>query len=159
MPLRPRQEEGIVLAPNCQKGWLVLAEVLLKHRVKRDVALIVAEEIELDLTGAGAGQIEIVERISVRRHSGRVGYTVSVLPNRRLGGEEGAEHVPIGLRGIPPICADRIPPIAQTLLIGVAFLRNDGQKCALDGEQPIESRWAHRSRRRKSRSGRARLLL
>src|SRR5215813_235434 len=50
-----RQEEGIVLAPNREEGWPVPAEVLLKHRVKCDVALIVAEEIELDIIGAGAG--------------------------------------------------------------------------------------------------------
>src|SRR6476620_10895427 len=98
-----RQEERIVLAPERQEGRLVLAEVLLKHRVKLDVALVVAEEIELDFIGAGTGQIEVVERIAVRRHHGRVGYAMRILPNRRLGGEEGAEHFPIGLRRILPL--------------------------------------------------------
>src|SRR5258705_3087664 len=65
-----RQEERVVLAPNRQEGRLVLAEVLLKSRIKRDVALVVAKQVQLDLIGAGAGQIEVVERIAVRRHTG-----------------------------------------------------------------------------------------
>jgi hypothetical protein len=57
-----RQEERIVLAPHCQKRWPMGAEVVLEGRIKRDVALVVAEQIELDLIGAGARQIEIVQR-------------------------------------------------------------------------------------------------
>ena len=53
-----RQEEGVVLAPDRQKARLVRAEVVLEFRIQRDVALVVAEEIELDLVGAGARQID-----------------------------------------------------------------------------------------------------
>src|SRR5882724_3410881 len=48
-----------------------------------------------------------------------------VLPNRRLGSEEGPERVTVGLRAILPIGTDRIPTVAQPLLIGVAILRDD----------------------------------
>jgi len=37
------------------------AEVILENRVERDVALVVAKQIQLDLVGTGARQIEIVE--------------------------------------------------------------------------------------------------
>ena len=63
-----RQEEGIVLAPHRQERRLVGAEIFLEGRIERDVALVVAEQIELHLVGAGPRQIEIVERISVRRN-------------------------------------------------------------------------------------------
>src|SRR5262245_11706672 len=56
-----RQEEGIVLPPYRQEGRLVRPEVVLEGRIERDVALVVAEEVQLDLVGAAAGQIEVVE--------------------------------------------------------------------------------------------------
>src|ERR1700747_3199866 len=60
-----RQEEGVVPPPNCQKRRLVLAEIGLECRVERDVALVVSEEVELHLIGAGTRQIEVVERVPV----------------------------------------------------------------------------------------------
>jgi hypothetical protein len=48
-----RQEEGIVLSPHRQERGLVRPEVLLECRVERDVALVVAEQVQLDLVGAG----------------------------------------------------------------------------------------------------------
>ena len=62
-----RQEERIVLAPDRQQRRLVRAEIILESRIERDVALVVAEQIELDFVGARPGQIEIVERVAVRR--------------------------------------------------------------------------------------------
>src|SRR5262249_7207751 len=93
-----RQEEGIVLSPRRQEGRLVRPEVALEGRVERDVALVVAEEVQLDLVGARAGQIEVVERIAVRGNGGDVGHTVRVLPARRLGSEEAAEGLSVDRR-------------------------------------------------------------
>src|SRR5438128_10698586 len=42
-----RQEERIILAPHCEEGRLVGAEIILEGRVERDVALVVTEQIEL----------------------------------------------------------------------------------------------------------------
>jgi hypothetical protein len=67
-PSARRQEEGIVLSPHRQKRRLVRSELILKGRVKRDVALVIAEQVQLDLIRATAGQIEVVERIAVRGH-------------------------------------------------------------------------------------------
>src|SRR5882762_8960971 len=46
-----RQEEGIVLAPYCQKRRPVRAEVILESRVQCHIALVVAEQVQLDLIG------------------------------------------------------------------------------------------------------------
>src|SRR5262249_6886063 len=83
-----RQEEGIVLAANREKRGPVLSEVLLERGVQRDIALVVAEQIQLDLVGTAPGQVEVVERIAVGRNGRRIGDAVGVLPARRLGAEE-----------------------------------------------------------------------
>src|SRR6266478_9154039 len=57
-----RQKERIVLAPHRQERRLVCAEVVLESRIERDVALVVAEQVQLDIVGAGARQIEVVQR-------------------------------------------------------------------------------------------------
>jgi hypothetical protein len=101
------------------------AEVGLENGIEFNVALVVAEQVQLDLIGIGAAQIEVVERIAVRGHTSRVGHTMSVLPTRGLGGEEGSQCIPIGLRRGLPIGADGAPPGAQPLLIGVSVLRDD----------------------------------
>ena len=44
-----RQEERVVLAPNREEGRLVGPEIRLEGRVERDVALVVAEQVELDI--------------------------------------------------------------------------------------------------------------
>ena len=61
-----RQEEGIVLAPDRQERRLVAPEILLEGRLERDVALVVAEQVELDLVGAGTREVVVVERVAVR---------------------------------------------------------------------------------------------
>src|ERR1700681_2230563 len=61
-----RQKERIVLAPHREEGRLVRAEIVLESRIERDVALVVAEQVELDLVGTGARQIEAVQRQAVR---------------------------------------------------------------------------------------------
>src|SRR5262249_10189634 len=44
-----RQEERVVLAPHREERRLVSPEILLEGRVERDVALVVAEQVELHL--------------------------------------------------------------------------------------------------------------
>src|SRR5262245_63154515 len=66
-----RQEERVVLAPSCQKRRLVLAKIGLEFGIQRDVALVVAEQVELHFIGARSCEIEVVERIPVRRNRGR----------------------------------------------------------------------------------------
>ena len=62
-----RQEERIVLAPDGEERRLVGPEIVLEGRVERDVALIVAEQVELQVGDAWPGQVEVVERVPVRR--------------------------------------------------------------------------------------------
>src|SRR5262249_43180039 len=56
-----RQEKRIILPPHRQEARLVRPEVVLECRVQRDVALVVAEQVQLDLVGAGSRQIEVVQ--------------------------------------------------------------------------------------------------
>src|SRR5947207_7894208 len=45
------QEKRIILAPYRQERRLVLAKVLLEGRVQRDITLVVAKQVQLDLIG------------------------------------------------------------------------------------------------------------
>src|SRR4029077_4747193 len=86
-----RQEKRIVFPPSCQKRRLVLAKIGLEFGIQRDVALVVAEQVELHFISARSSEIEVVERIPVRGNGGRVGDAVGVLPDRCLGREKGAQ--------------------------------------------------------------------
>src|SRR6516164_7501553 len=79
-----RQEKRVVLAPHRQEGRLVGAEIVLEHRVEREVALVVPEQVELQLGCAGPSEVEVIKGVSVRRDGRRVGDTVRVLPDGRL---------------------------------------------------------------------------
>src|SRR6266478_8314276 len=56
-----RQEERIVLAPHGEERWLVSAEVGLESRVERDVAFVVAKQVQLHFIRTRARQIEVVQ--------------------------------------------------------------------------------------------------
>jgi len=73
----------------------VRPEIALESRIQRDVALIVAEQVELNFIRAAARQVEVIERVSVRRNQIGVGDTVRILPDRRFWGEEGTKRVPV----------------------------------------------------------------
>src|SRR6201986_2606606 len=87
-----RQEEGIVLAPYREEGRLVGTEVLLEGRIERDVALVVAEQVELIIVCARPGEVEVVERASIRGDGGRIRHAVRVLPDGCLGREKRAKR-------------------------------------------------------------------
>src|SRR5262249_19304477 len=131
-----RKKERIILAPYRQERRLVRAEVFLERGIQRDIALVVTEEVELNFISAGARQIEVVEILTIRRHHRFVRYPVRVLPARRLRSEEGAERLSVCSRWVLPVRPDRTPAIAQTFLIGIAILRDDGHDPlgVVDGE-------------------------
>src|SRR5262245_34489364 len=79
-----RQEKRVVLAPSCQKRRLVFAKIGLEFWIQSDVALVVAEQVELHFISARSCEIKVVERIPIRRNRGRVGDAVGVLPDRCL---------------------------------------------------------------------------
>src|ERR1700678_2929999 len=120
-----RQEKWVVLTPDRQKWGLAFTEIGLEFWVKRDVALVVAKKIELDLIRAGTGQIEVIERVSVRRNRGRVSDAVGVLPDRRLRRKERAKRRAIGFGRVLPVRPDRVPTVAQPFFIGIAVLRDN----------------------------------
>src|SRR6266446_5866811 len=59
-----RQEERVVLAPHRKQRGPVRAEVVLELRVQRDIAGVVAEQVQLDLVVAGPREQRRVERIA-----------------------------------------------------------------------------------------------
>ena len=75
------RKNGSFLPHTASKRRLMGPEILLESRIERDVALVVAEQVELHLGHAGPGEVEIVQRIAVRRNHRRVGYAVRVLPD------------------------------------------------------------------------------
>src|SRR5215471_19957964 len=121
-----RQEKRVVLAPSCQKRRLVLAKIGLEFGIEGDVALVVAEQVELHLISARSSEIEVVERVPVRRNRGRVGDAVGVLPDRGLGRKKGAQRFAVCFGWVLPVCADRLPAVAEALDIRIAVLRDDG---------------------------------
>src|SRR4029450_9025527 len=58
-----RQEKRVVLAPSCQERRLVRAKIGLEFGIQRDVALVVAEQVELHFISARSSEIEVVEPI------------------------------------------------------------------------------------------------
>src|ERR1700684_4058064 len=101
-----RQKERIVLAPHGEQRRPMGTEIVLEVRIERDVALVVAKQVELDLVGAGTRQIEIVQRPAIGRDGRLVSDTVGVLPARRFRREEGAERLPIGRRRVLPVSSN-----------------------------------------------------
>jgi hypothetical protein len=61
-----RQEERIVLAPYREKLGPPGADVLLEFGIERDIALVVAEQIKLDLVIAGSGEERRVDGPGIR---------------------------------------------------------------------------------------------
>src|ERR1700730_15322044 len=120
-----RQKERIVLTPHGEERRLVSAEVGLESRVKRDVAFVVAEQVQLRFIGTRACQIEVVQRPAIGGNHRLVGHAVGILPTRRCGSEKTAETLEIGWREVLPISANGVPGLAQPLLIGVAVLGDD----------------------------------
>src|ERR1700746_2639272 len=107
-----RQEERIVLAPGRKEVRFVGVEIGLKGGIERDIALVVAKQIELYLVGPRPSEVEIVERVAVRRDYRRVTDAVRVLPDGRFRCQESAQRVPIGLRRFFPIGSKRRPAVA-----------------------------------------------
>src|SRR5580704_11224283 len=68
--LRPgREKERIVLSPDGESWRAMRAEVLLKLRIKRDVAFVVTDQIELNLSTLWAIEQGLVEKDGFRRNA------------------------------------------------------------------------------------------
>src|SRR5262249_43596227 len=51
-----RQKERIILSPDRQQGWPVLAKESLKLRIKRDIACVIQKQVELDFVISRSGE-------------------------------------------------------------------------------------------------------
>src|SRR5579872_4490706 len=120
------QKKWVTLAPDGQHGRQTCAEIFLELRVERDIAGVIQKQVKLDLIISGSRQKRRIEFVRFGRHQRRVLDAMQVLPFGRLGREELAESSAILRCRFFPILLDRIPALAQALLIGIAVLRNDG---------------------------------
>ena len=105
------QKERIVPAPNSESRRSMRAEILLKLRIERNVGLIIAEEIELNLRALWSVQKEHVQCDGLWRNS-QIGIfdTGRILPTRCLRRAEGLQGVAILLCRILPVGTDGDQP-------------------------------------------------
>lgn len=121
------QEERIILSPHGKGRRSVGAEVLLKLWVKRDVSLIVDDQIELNLRTLWSVQECLVQRDGFRGNP-LVGILDArrVLPPRRLRRGQELQGIAVFAGGILPIRADGSPAFAESIDVGVSILRDKG---------------------------------
>src|SRR5262249_22557709 len=94
--------------------------------IERDIRLIVVKKIELNCGVARPVQKELIHRISIWTDSGWVGDTMCVLKDGLFFREE-TEHRLLSLRiAICPEWLHGIECTANTLLVGVTVLNDDG---------------------------------
>src|ERR1700722_82655 len=135
-------EDLVVLAPDNQRRRFPFAKERLKLRVKRNVAPVVMEEVELDVLVAGTIQQRLVMRPIIRIDTGDVGYAVGVLELGGRGRNKKAQRLTVCVRTVGPVGLDWIPEFLETLLVGVAIL-NDKRGDAirvLEGEAITDGR-------------------
>src|SRR6516164_1257547 len=60
------QKKWIVLAPHGQQRRPLRPEILLEFGIERDIALVIAEQIELDFVIAGSGKERRIESPRIR---------------------------------------------------------------------------------------------
>jgi len=51
-----RQEERVIVAPNCERRWPLAAKVFLESGIERDVAGIIQKQVQLDFVVPGPAQ-------------------------------------------------------------------------------------------------------
>jgi hypothetical protein len=94
------RKNGSFLPPCRQQGRRMGPEILLGGRIERDVALIVAGQVELHLGHAGPGEVEIVQQVPVRRDPRRCWVRRGCIAERSC------------QRSVLPIGADRALAVA-----------------------------------------------
>src|SRR5580692_3243887 len=98
-----REKERIVLSPDGQSWRTMRAEELLKLRIKRDIAFVVTDEVELNLSTLRAIQQSLVEKDGFGRNSLLgIGDAVMILPTSGFQGAKTAEDIPVLLGWIFP---------------------------------------------------------
>src|SRR5271165_2593757 len=116
--MRPvRRENLVVLAPHDQRGRLVLAEVRLSGRIKRQVGAIVIEDVHLNVSVARTIQQRLIVNPVVRRDPAEVTDAVGVLELSRLWSDQHVQGLAMGLRVVGPIRLDGVPELLEPFFI------------------------------------------
>ncbi len=129
-------EDLVVPAPDREQRYAGLAEPGVHRRVELPVGGVVAEERELNVVLAGAGEEREVVLPGVGIHDRRVRHAVRVLPLHGLAAEGRAEGIARGVGALGGVGPDRIPERRhEALLVGVAVLRDDARDRGRVGER------------------------
>src|SRR5262245_16753081 len=107
-----RREDEVVVAPDDQRGRLILPEELLELRVQRHIRPVVVEEVHLDLSVPHAVQTDLVYDPGRRIQESVIGYPILVLPPCRLRVDEEVKCRSVLRPGISPVFLDRVPELA-----------------------------------------------
>lgn len=120
------REDRIVLAPHGQHGRLSPAEVRVELRVQRKIALVVLEQVQLDVLVARSIHQQLVEVVCLRRDRREaigVGDAGLVLPFRGLEHKKRIAELGSTLRRIVgPEIAKLAPEVPEPLHVCVAVL-------------------------------------
>src|SRR5262245_25793306 len=136
-----RHKERVIFAPHRQKRRLVSAEVVLECRIQCNVAFVVAEEVKLYYVRTGTSQIKVIKVLAVRRHHRRVRYAVGVLPTGCLRREESMERLSVRRRRVLPVGFNGSPALAETFVVCIAVLRDDGRDALGVADSEPETYW------------------
>jgi hypothetical protein len=114
------RKDRIVLSPDDESRWLLLAEVGLPLRVEGGVAAVAVEKGELDFRIPRTVEQRLVDVPVVRADRLLVPDTGSVLPDGSLAGEKGAQGRLVLRRPFPPVILERLPEVVgDPLVVGV----------------------------------------
>jgi len=95
-------------------------------QVKRDVAFVVTDEVELNLGTLRAIQQSLVENDGFRRNALLgIGHAVVILPASGFQGGKAAQDITVLLGWIFPVGTDRSPVFAQTFFISISVLGDE----------------------------------
>ena len=137
------REDRIVLAPDDQRGRLVLAEILLPLGIQRRIAAVAVEQGQLNLLIAGTVQERLHMTPSVRADRFDVANTVGVLPLGRIERQQRSQLVALFLGAVLPVRLDRFPEVVvDPFVVGVAVLHDQcfDSLRVLDGEPKTDRR-------------------
>src|SRR5690606_16032859 len=103
----------------------MFAEIRLESRVKRDIAAVIQDQVELDLLRAWPRHIGDIEFVSVGRQQARLGARAILPVPYRVRRQRGTAGFAVGRTRLAPIGLPRTPFVAQAFGIGVSVLGDD----------------------------------
>src|SRR5262249_29986767 len=141
------REDFVVLAPDDERRRLMLAEICLYLRIKRQIGAIVVEQVHLDFGVTWPIGRRLImalvwrmEDPGVGIEGAHIGDAVGVLELGRLRRDQDVKRLAVLLRVVGPIGFERVPELLEAFLVGVAVLYDEGGDALgmLESEAPAD---------------------